>query len=108
MEEGGSFPPLPVDYGYRDNMHFWFSPFEEPYSVDIPKNKKQDVNTVHYQAERIDPDVKWDVKASEKLTRVPRVFLKKVLTQIVEIAKERGLNYITPEFLDEIRAKQKK
>jgi flavin reductase (DIM6/NTAB) family NADH-FMN oxidoreductase RutF len=108
LADGGSFPSLPVDYGYRDNMHFWFSPFKDPYPVDIPKDKKQDVNTVHYQAERIDPEVKWDIEASEKLVRVPPVFLKKVLTQIVEEAKKRGISLVTADLLDEIRAKQKR
>jgi hypothetical protein len=37
---------------------------------------------------------------------VPRVFLTRVIRQILEVAKEEGVTEITPEYLDKIRDKR--
>ena len=52
----GGFPPVPVDYGYRDSTNFWYSRFRRPIAEKI-QAKEGDVNSVIYAAERIDPDV---------------------------------------------------
>ena len=107
LVEGGEFPHLPVDYGYRDSLHFWFTKGRDPYPVDIPKGHGVTTDTVLFQANRIDPAVTWEPAACAELAGVPRVFLKTVLTGCVDAAKAQGVAVITPAFLHEIRAKRK-
>jgi hypothetical protein len=106
--KGKEFPDLPIDFGYRNNINFWFSKHSSPYAEPIPKEKGNSVNTVIYAAQRIDPEVEWTEEACEKLVKVPRIFLKKALKGCVDIAKEEGIALITPEFMDKIRDKRAK
>jgi flavin reductase (DIM6/NTAB) family NADH-FMN oxidoreductase RutF len=104
--DGGRFPRLPVDYGFRDNAHFWFTRGARPYRVPIPKEKGVTVDAIKFAAQRIDPDVRWQEDAYAKLVRVPRVFLSRVIRECIETAKTEGVSEITPEFLDSIRDKR--
>lgn len=88
-----SFPSVPVDYGYRDSTNFWYTKFRRPIAEKIQASDG-DVNSVIYAASRIDPDVKFTDEACAKLTKIPRVFLKAALTQMVEIAKSEGITLI--------------
>ncbi|MCE7741480.1 MAG: hypothetical protein GOP50_03390 [Candidatus Heimdallarchaeota archaeon] len=106
VEGNGKFPSLPIDYGYRDNKHFWFSEPRTPYSEALPKGKGVDLGTVRYQADRLDSDVHWTDEACAKIVAIPRVFLKKAMTQIVKQAEEMGVTTLTPEIMDEIRDKR--
>jgi hypothetical protein len=56
--------------------------------------------------QRIEPDIPWQEDAYGRLVKVPRVFLSRVIRQIIEEAKEQGVTEITPEFLDEVRDKR--
>ncbi len=100
------FPHLPIDYGFRDNLNFWFTKGDKPFSVPIPKSKGQNLNTITFAAKRFDPSVEWTDEACAKLVNVPRIFLKKVFAGVVESAKEEGITVITPEFLDKVRDKR--
>ncbi len=104
--QGKEFPDLPIDFGYRNNINFWFSKHSTPYAEPIPKEKGNSVNTVSYAAQRVDPEVEWTEEACEKLVKVPRIFLKKALKVCVEIAKKEGITLITPEFMEKIRNKR--
>ena len=106
LYEGKGFPRLPIDYGYRNNTHFWFTKGARPYRVPIPEGKGVAVNTVQYAADRFDPDIKWQEEACAKLVRVPRVFLKQAIAVCVEAAREEGITEITPEFVDKVRDKR--
>lgn len=105
LAAGGEFPRLPIDYGYRDSLHFWFTKGSKPYSVDIPKGRGVNADTVLFQANRIDPAVTWEPAACAELIDVPRIFLKTVLAGCVDSAKKRGVTIITPAFLHELRDK---
>lgn len=100
-----AFPAMPIDFGFRNNTNFWVCSHAKPYAERIT-GKDQDVNTVIYQAKRTDPDVTWEKEACEKLVKVPRVFLPKVLQSCVDTAKAQGVSIITPAFLDAIRDKR--
>ena len=100
------FPKVPVDYGYRDNTSFWFADFKMPYSAKIPKSKATLATTVHYAANRIDPEVSFSLEACEGLVRVPRVFLKRALDECVKWAKENGVTEMLPEHMERIRDKR--
>lgn len=91
--KANGFPRVPVDYGYRDSTNFWYTKFKKPIPEKI-QAKEGDVQSVIYAAERIDPNVKFTKEACAKLTKIPRVFLKAALTQMVEIAKEEGISLI--------------
>lgn len=101
------FPSVPVDYGYRDSKNFWCSRFKKPFPEKI-QAKAGDVQTVKYAASRIDPNVKFTDEACAKLTKIPRIFLKAALTQMVSIAKEEGISLIDERALELINDKRRK
>jgi flavin reductase (DIM6/NTAB) family NADH-FMN oxidoreductase RutF len=100
------FPRVPVDYGYRDSTNFWYTKFKRPIAEKI-QAKDGDVTSVIYAAERIDPEVKFTKEACQKLVKIPRVFLKAALTQMVEIAKKEGISLIDEKAVDYINDKRK-
>ena len=101
------FPDVPVDYGYRDSTNFWCSAFRKPFPEKI-QAKEGDVNSVVYAAKRIDPEVTFTAEACAKLTKIPRIFLKAALTQMVKIAKEEGITTIDEAALEIINDKRRK
>ncbi len=103
-----TFPNLPIDYGFRDNLHFWFAEVKKPYKVRIPENKGTNIDSIRYATKRFDPSVEWTDEASEKIVNVPRIFLNKVIGTVVKSAKEEGVTVITGEFLDKVRDKRSK
>lgn len=102
-----NFPSVPVDYGYRDSTNFWCSAFRKPFAEKIPEHEG-DVKSVIYCAKRIDPTVTFTDEACAKLVKIPRVFLKAALTQMVEIAKEEGISVIDEAALAVINDKRRK
>lgn len=107
LKEGKGFPSLPVDFGYRDSKQFWFSKHSHPYAESIPKAKGVNTNAVKYQVERMEGAVKWHPDAYKKLVKVPRIFLKMIVSKINEAAEEQGIDLVTPEFLDKVNKKRK-
>lgn len=104
--KAGAFPKVPVDYGYRDSTNFWMSRFRRPFPEKI-QAKEGDVNSVIYAAKRIDPEVTFTEAACAKLTKIPRVFLKAALTQMVQIAKNEGISVIDEDALKIINDKRR-
>lgn len=104
--KGKGFPALPIDYGYRDNVRFWFTKHSRPYKVPIPKGKGNPVEVVKYACDRFDPDIQWEDAACAKIVKVPRIFLNKVIEGVVKTAKEEGITVITPEFMDKVQDKR--
>lgn len=102
-----NFPSVPVDYGYRDSTNFWYTKFSRPHSEKI-QAKEGDVNSVVYAAKRIDPEIQFTNEACARLTKIPRVFLKAALTQMVNIAKEEGISVIDEKALEIINDKRRK
>lgn len=102
-----SFPKVPVDYGYRDSTNFWYSRFKRPIAMPIPAGKEADLTSVKYAANRLDPSVKFNDDACKKLVRVPRVFLKTVLSGCVKYAKEHGITLIDEKVMDAINDKRR-
>lgn len=104
--KAGAFPKVPVDYGYRDSTNFWMSRFRRPFPEKI-QAKEGDINSVIYAAKRIDPEVTFTEAACAKLTKIPRVFLKAALTQMVQIAKSEGISVIDEDALKIINDKRR-
>jgi len=106
--KSNNFPRVPVDYGYRDSTNFWYTKFSRPISEKIPEKNDGDVKSVMYAADRIDPEIKFTEEACAKLTKIPRIFLKAALTQMVNIAREEGIKLIDEAALNIINDKRRK
>jgi flavin reductase (DIM6/NTAB) family NADH-FMN oxidoreductase RutF len=108
VEESKSFPNMPIDYGFRNNAHFWFTRHSPPYREPIPKSKATSVDSVMWAITRggFAEELAWTEEAAAKLVAIPRVFLNLALRGIVEEAKRAGVTEITPEFLDTVRDKR--
>ena len=103
------FPPLPVDYGYRDSKNFWFHRKTRMRAELLPI-RKQSLESVRYAADRADDKVKFTDDALETILNVPRVFLPLVLKGCVEWARENNCERITAaemRIINDKRAKEK-
>ena len=101
------FPPVPVDYGYRDSKNFWYTRHRRPIP-ELLQVRATTVSSVRYAADRIDPNVKFTDEACETLIRVPRIFLPMVLKGCVEWARENGVTLLTAEHMAIINDKRSK
>ena len=101
------FPPLPVDYGYRDSKNFWFHRHRHMLAELLPM-RKASLESVRYAADRIDDKVKFTDDALETILNVPRVFLPTVLRGCVAWAKENGVDLVTAEHMKIINDKRSK
>lgn len=100
-----AFPPVPVDYGYRDSIRFWYTPFRRPLAERIP-NIKNDLRAVRYAADRADDTVRFTDEACAQLVSVPRIFLPAALKGCVEWAKANQVTLLTAEHMKTIRNKR--
>ncbi|MDO4466032.1 MAG: hypothetical protein Q4C49_03370 [Bacillota bacterium] len=107
------FPPVPVDYGYRDSTNFWYTRFPKwttPIAEPIPAPKEVDIASIRYAANRCDDTIRLTDDALENFVKVPRPFLKTVLNGCVAWAKENNVTLITDEhvkIINDKRAKEK-
>ncbi len=104
------FPPLPVDYGYRDSKNFWFHRKRRLHAELLPI-RKASLESVRYAADRADDKVKFTDEALKTILNVPRVFLPLVLKGCVDWAKENGVELIDEnhmKIINDKRAKEKK
>lgn len=103
------FPPLPVDYGYRDSRNFWFHRKTRMRAELLPI-RKQSLDSVRYAADRADDKVKFTDDALETILNVPRVFLPLVLKGCIEWARENNVDLIDAshmQIINDKRAKEK-
>lgn len=103
------FPPVPVDYGYRDSTNFWYTQFpkwKKAIAEPIPASKEVDIESIRYAANRCDDTVKFTDDALKNFVKVPRPFLKTVLNGCVVWAKENGVTLITDEHVKMINDKR--
>lgn len=101
------FPPLPVDYGYRDSKNFWFHRHKRMRAELLPM-RKASLESVRYAADRVDDKVKFTDDALLTILNVPRVFLSTVLKGCVAWAKENNVELITAEHMKIINDKRSK
>ena len=101
------FPPLPVDYGYRDSKNFWFHRKKRMRAELLPM-REASLDSVRYVADRIDDKIKFTDDALKRLLNVPRIFLPVALKGCVDWAKENGVELITEEHMDIINDKRSK
>ena len=105
--KASDFPPVPVDYGYRDSKNFWYTKFRRPIPELLPV-RETTVASVKYAADRIDDKIKFTDEACAKLVKVPRIFLPTALKGCVQWARENNVELITAEHMDIINDKRAK
>ena len=108
--KSGDFPPLPVDYGYRDSKNFWFHRKKKMRAELLPM-REASLESVRYAADRADDKIKFTDDALKMVLNVPRVFLPLVLKGCVDWAKENGVEVIDATHMKTIndkRAEEKK
>ena len=101
------FPPLPVDYGYRDSKNFWFHK-KSRMRAALLQVRQASLESVRYAADRADDKVKFTDEALMTILGVPRVFLPLVLRGCVEWAKENGVSLVDAEHMQIINDKRAK
>jgi len=101
------FPPLPVDYGYRDSKNFWFHR-KTRMRAELLQMRQASLESVRYAADRADDTVKFTDEALITILGVPRVFLSVVLKGCVSWAKENNVTLITEEHMKIINDKRSK
>ncbi len=101
------FPPLPVDYGYRDSKNFWFHR-KRRMRAELLQMRKASLESVRYAADRVDDVVKFTDDALLTVLAVPRVFLPLVLKGCVDWAKQNNVELITAEHMQIINDKRSK
>ena len=103
------FPPLPVDYGYRDSKNFWFHRKSWMRAELLPM-RQASLESVRYAADRADDKIRFTDEALMTILNVPRVFLPLVLKGCVDWAKENGVELIDEthmKIINDKRAKEK-
>ncbi len=105
--KASDFPPLPVDYGYRDSKNFWYHR-KRHMRAELLQVRKASLESVRYAADRADDTVKFTDDALETILGVPRVFLSVVLRGCVQWAKENNVTLITAEHMKIINDKRSK
>ena len=101
------FPPLPVDYGYRDSKNFWFHR-KTRMRAELLQMRQASLESVRYAADRADDKVKFTDEALKTVLGVPRVFLPLVLKGCVDWAKENGVELIDESHMKIIQDKRAK
>lgn len=101
------FPPLPVDYGYRDSKNFWFHR-KRRMRAELLQVRKATLESVRYAADRVDDTVQFTDEALKTILGVPRVFLPVVLKGCVAWAKENHVILVTEEHMAIINDKRAK
>jgi flavin reductase (DIM6/NTAB) family NADH-FMN oxidoreductase RutF len=100
LEDGGQrMPRMPMTYGFRGGSKFWFAEPKRAFWLPIPTNKGPKYEVVHYEANRIDDEIKFTLEASKELTGIPKPFLRTALKGIVKQARERGITTIDRDFI---------
>ncbi|WP_026516671.1 hypothetical protein [Butyrivibrio sp. MC2021] len=108
--KAGDFPPLPVDYGYRDSKNFWFHR-KKRMRAELLQVREASLSSVRYAADRADDKIKFTDDALKCLLGVPRVFLPAALKGCVEWARENNVELVTEEhmkIINDKRAQEKK
>jgi flavin reductase (DIM6/NTAB) family NADH-FMN oxidoreductase RutF len=98
---GDKMPNIAMTYGFRGGNTFWFGQPQPAYKLPIP-DMGANHELVHYEANRLDDEVRFTMDACRQLTGIPNNFVRTVLTGIVKQAKERGISNVDEAFIIEL------
>ena len=95
---GDKMPNIPLTYGFRGGSTFWFGEVQPAYKLPIP-DMGPNHEIIHYEANRMDDEIRFTWDACKQLTGIPNAFLQNVLGGIVKQAKARGVKEVDEEFV---------
>jgi flavin reductase (DIM6/NTAB) family NADH-FMN oxidoreductase RutF len=95
---GDKMPNIAMTYGFRGGNTFWFGEPKPAYKLPIP-DMGPNHDLVHYEANRLDDEVRFTMEACKQLTGIPNAFLRNVLEGIVKQAKARGITNVDEDFV---------
>ena len=98
---GDRMPNIPLTYGFRGGSTFWFGEVKPAYKLPIP-DMGPNHEIIHYEANRLDDEVRFTWDACRQLTGIPNAFLQRVLGGIVKQAKARGIKEVDEAFVLEL------
>lgn len=91
-------PHIAMTYGFRGGNTFWFGEPQQAYKLPIP-DMGANHELVHYEANRLDDEVRFTMEACKQLTGIPNNFVRTVLEGIVRQAKARGVTLVDEDFV---------
>jgi hypothetical protein len=94
-------PNIAMTYGFRGGDTFWFGEPQPAYKLPIP-DMGANHDLVHYEANRLDDEVRFTMEACKQLTGIPNAFVRNVLEGILKQAKARGVTNVDEEFVLEL------
>ena len=95
---GDKMPRIALTYGFRGGSTFWFGEPQPAYGLPIP-DMGPNHELVHYEANRLDADVRFTMDACKQLSGIPNAFIQQVLQGIVKQAKARGVSNVDEAFV---------
>jgi flavin reductase (DIM6/NTAB) family NADH-FMN oxidoreductase RutF len=95
---GDAMPRIPLTYGFRGGSTFWFGETQPAYKLPIP-DMGANHEVVHYEANRLDDEVRFTMEACKQLTGIPNAFVQTVLKGIIKQAKARGVTNVDEAFV---------
>jgi flavin reductase (DIM6/NTAB) family NADH-FMN oxidoreductase RutF len=98
---GDKMPNIAMTYGFRGGSTFWFGEPQSAYKLPIP-DMGANHELVHYEANRLDDEVRFTMEACKQLTNVPNTFVRTVLEGILKQAKARGVTNVDAAFMVEL------
>ncbi len=107
--EQKEFPNMPISYGFRHNdsaRRFFFSSHNKPFAVPVPNPPGLEHQAIYYQANKLDPDVRFEEEACKLLVDVPKAFIGVALKGIIKEAKAQGVTMVNAEFMREFNARR--
>jgi flavin reductase (DIM6/NTAB) family NADH-FMN oxidoreductase RutF len=105
LESGGrAMPRMPITFGFRGGERFWFAQVRKPFWISTPSDRGPKEESILYEGNRIDPDVQFTREACQRLTGIPRPFVKPALRSMVKQAKEEGVSLIDDDFVEKVNA----
>jgi len=99
-------PQVPLAYGFRDGARFWFAEHKKPFWFPTPTDRGPKEESVLYEANRLDPEVKFTREACKQLTGIPKPFVKTALKGIIKRAKEDGVAEVDLDYVNKINAER--
>lgn len=105
------FPSIPLSYGFRHNeagdRRFFFCSHNKPRPVPIPVAKGLEANSIYYTANKLDPEVRFELEACKLLIDVPKVLLTVALKGVIREAKQQGVTMVDADFVRQVNAKRR-
>jgi hypothetical protein len=105
------FPSIPLSYGFRHNeagdRRFFFCSHNRPKPVPIPVTEGLKASSIYYTANKLDPEVRFELEACELLIDAPKALLTVALRGIIREAKKQGVTMVDAEFVRQVNAKRR-